>query len=111
MLTYGNTAQDGKIHARGSLRDHIRNEDLRRRTGVTDVVNQICKLKWKRLLEWIREAREDLLHVGRMTYRDLQTTGYKELKTERNGRKWGRLMSSSEHRELNDDDGDIAAHI
>ena len=50
-----------------SLRDHIRNEDLRRRTGVTDVVNQIRKLKWnwaghvarmsdgrwtKRLLEW-----------------------------------------------------------
>ena len=29
-----------------SLRDHIRNEDLRRRTGVTDVVNQIRKLKW-----------------------------------------------------------------
>ena len=59
------------------LRDHIRNNDLRRRTAVTDVVNRIRKLKWnwaghvarmsdkrwtKRLLEWdrtwIREARE-----------------------------------------------------
>ena len=29
-----------------SLRDHIRNEDLRRRTGVTDIVNKIRKLKW-----------------------------------------------------------------
>ena len=29
-----------------SLRDHIRNEDLRKRTGVTDVVKQIRKLKW-----------------------------------------------------------------
>ena len=39
-----------------SLRDHIRNEDLRRRTGVTDVVNQIGQLKWN----WVR-------HVGRMS--------------------------------------------
>ena len=28
-----------------SLLDHIRNEDLRRKTGVTDVVNKIRKLK------------------------------------------------------------------
>ena len=29
-----------------SLQDHIRNKDLRRRTGVTDVVEKIRKLKW-----------------------------------------------------------------
>ena len=44
-----------------SLRDHIRNEDLRRRTGVTDVVNQIRKLKWN----WAG-------HVARMSWRRLR---------------------------------------
>lgn len=29
-----------------SLRDHIRIEDLHRRTGVTNVVSQITRLKW-----------------------------------------------------------------
>jgi len=29
-----------------SLRDHIRNEELRRRTDVTDVVVHAAKLKW-----------------------------------------------------------------
>ena len=63
----GNTAQNEKAMLGVSLRNHIRNEYLRRRTGVTDEINQIRKLKWnwaghvarksdrrwtKRLLEW-----------------------------------------------------------
>lgn len=61
-----------------SLRDHIRNEDLRRRTGVTDVIQQIASLKWnwaghvarmtdgrwtRRLLEW--RPRADRRSRGR----------------------------------------------
>lgn len=29
-----------------SLKDKIRNEDIRRRTRVTDVIERIAKLKW-----------------------------------------------------------------
>ena len=50
-----------------NLRDHVKNEDLRRRSGVTDIIERIAILKWnwvghmarrtdnrwtKRLLEW-----------------------------------------------------------
>ncbi|CAG9834409.1 unnamed protein product [Diabrotica balteata] len=52
-----------------TLRDRITNEDIRRRTGVTDIIKKIARLKWrwaghiarmtdgrwkKRLLEWRR---------------------------------------------------------
>ncbi|KAJ8711218.1 hypothetical protein PYW07_008460 [Mythimna separata] len=30
-----------------SLRDHIRNEDIRKRTKVTDIARRIAKLKWQ----------------------------------------------------------------
>ncbi|CAH2267521.1 jg22609 [Pararge aegeria aegeria] len=30
-----------------SLRDQIRNEEIRRRTRVTDIVQRVAKLKWK----------------------------------------------------------------
>ena len=61
-----------------SLREHVRNEDLRARTGVTDVIYQVAKLKWnwaghvarmtdgqwtKRLLE--RRPRADKRNRGR----------------------------------------------
>ncbi|XP_045460954.1 uncharacterized protein LOC123671253 [Harmonia axyridis] len=61
-----------------SLRDHVKNEDLRVRTGVTDVIYQIARLKWnwaghvarmvdgrwtKRLLEW--RPRADKRSRGR----------------------------------------------
>lgn len=61
-----------------SLRDHIRNEELRRRTGVTDIIERISKLKWnwagqvarmsdgrwtKKLLEW--RPRADKRNRGR----------------------------------------------
>lgn len=36
-----------------SLRDHIGNEDLGERTGVTDVLYKIAKLKWN----WTRQRR------------------------------------------------------
>ncbi|CAH2225220.1 jg5212 [Pararge aegeria aegeria] len=29
------------------LRDQIRNEEIRRRTGVTDIAQRVTKLKWK----------------------------------------------------------------
>lgn len=60
------------------LRDHIRNEELRRRTGVTDVIKRIATLKWnwaghiarmsddrwtRKLLEW--RPRIDKRNQGR----------------------------------------------
>ncbi|CAH2241191.1 jg3256 [Pararge aegeria aegeria] len=30
-----------------SLRDQIRNEEIRRRTGVTDIAQRVAKLKWQ----------------------------------------------------------------
>ncbi|CAH2242647.1 jg8469 [Pararge aegeria aegeria] len=30
-----------------SLRDHIRNEEIRRRTKVTDIAQRVAKLKWR----------------------------------------------------------------
>ncbi|CAH2259111.1 jg9970 [Pararge aegeria aegeria] len=37
-----------------SLRDQIRNEEIRRRTRVTDIAQRVAKLKWKwdPMLEW-----------------------------------------------------------
>ncbi|XP_044751721.1 uncharacterized protein LOC123311716 [Coccinella septempunctata] len=61
-----------------TLRDHIRNEDLRKRTGVEDVITVVARLKWnwaghvarmrgdrwtKRLLEW--RPRADKRSRGR----------------------------------------------
>lgn len=61
-----------------SLRDRVRNEDLRRRTGVQDIIERITRLKWrwaghvartkdgrwsKKLLEW--RPRADKRSVGR----------------------------------------------
>ncbi|CAG9837260.1 unnamed protein product [Diabrotica balteata] len=61
-----------------TLRDRITNEDIRRRTGVTDIIEKIARLKWrwaghiarmtdgrwtKRLLEW--RPRENKRNVGR----------------------------------------------
>lgn len=77
-----------------SLRDHIRNEELRRRTGVTDVVLHVAKLKWKwaghvarmqdgrwtkRLLEWRPRSNR--------RYRDRPPTKTRSEapKTEKNG--------------------------
>ena len=37
-----------------SLRERIHNENIRRRTGVTDVIERIAKLKW----QWVG-------HIGR----------------------------------------------
>ena len=37
-----------------SLRESIRNENIRKRTGVTDVIERITKLKW----QWVG-------HIGR----------------------------------------------
>lgn len=62
-----------------SLRDHITNTELRRRTGVTDAVEQIAKLKWnwaghiarlqdnrwtKRMIEW-RPRQDAFRNRGR----------------------------------------------
>ena len=48
-----------------SLQDHIRNEDLRRRTGVTDLVNQICKLNWN----WAGHVTRILTEDGQKEWR------------------------------------------
>lgn len=37
-----------------SLWDHVRNEDLRRRTGVTDFISQIASLKWNWAVHVVR---------------------------------------------------------
>ena len=37
-----------------SVRERIRNENIRRRTGITDVIERIAKLKW----QWVG-------HIGR----------------------------------------------
>ncbi|CAH2258234.1 jg19925 [Pararge aegeria aegeria] len=41
------SASDGKSYVRSSLRDQIRNEEIRRRTKVTDKDQRVAKLKWQ----------------------------------------------------------------
>ncbi|CAH2218499.1 jg3196 [Pararge aegeria aegeria] len=71
-----------------SLRDRIRNDEIRRRTKVTDIAQRINKLKWQwaghvcrrtdgrwaiLVLEWSRESVsavwDDLQPAGRMTFK------------------------------------------
>ncbi|GJQ73612.1 hypothetical protein Trydic_g13956 [Trypoxylus dichotomus] len=47
-------------------RDHIRNEDVRRRTCVNDVVNVVTKLKWN----WVRHVTQ--MRSGQWTKRLLE---------------------------------------
>jgi hypothetical protein len=41
------TEGNGKGYARGSLRDRIRNDEIRKRTKVTDIARRIADLKWQ----------------------------------------------------------------
>jgi hypothetical protein len=41
------TEGNGKSYARGSLRDRIRNDEIRKRTKVTDIARRIADLKWQ----------------------------------------------------------------
>ncbi|CAH2244007.1 jg2517 [Pararge aegeria aegeria] len=41
------SAGDGRAMLGVSLRDQIRNEEIRRRTRVTDIAQRVAKLKWK----------------------------------------------------------------
>lgn len=93
-----------------SLRDHMRNEDLRARTGVTDVIYHVAKLKWnwaghvarmtdgrwtKRLLEW--RPRADKRSRGRPPTRwtdDIRrmTTNWMESAQDR--RQWAEMREA-----------------
>lgn len=87
-----------------SLRDHIRNEEIRQRTGVTDVIARIARLKWnwaghlarltdgrwsKRLLEW--RPRADKRNRGRPPTRwtdDIKRITTNWIQTAQNRREW-----------------------
>lgn len=90
-----------------SLRDRVRNEDLRARTGVTDVIYQIAKLKWnwaghiarmkdgrwtKRLLEW--RPRADRRSRGRPPTRwtdDLKRMTTNWMQSAQDRRQWASI--------------------
>ncbi|KAJ8706628.1 hypothetical protein PYW07_012706 [Mythimna separata] len=98
-----------------SLRDHMRNEDIRKRTKVTDIARSIAKLKWqwaghiarrtdgrwgRKVLEW--RPRTGRRSVGRPPTRwtdDLarvrESDGCETHRTGRCGTAWERPMSSS----------------
>lgn len=90
-----------------SLRDHIRNEDLRARTGVTDVIYRVAKLKWnwaghvarltderwtRRLLEW--RPRADRRGRGRPPTRwtdDLKRITTNWMQSAQDRRQWAEI--------------------
>ncbi|CAH2235396.1 jg5964 [Pararge aegeria aegeria] len=98
-----------------SLRDQIRNEEIRRRTSVTDIVQRVVKLKWQvsghiarrtdgrwssMVLE--RQPRTGKRSVGRRTHTGEQTTsnesrgaaGDKQPRIAEFGTSYKRTMSS-----------------
>lgn len=93
-----------------SLRDHMTNEDLRARTGVTDVIYQVAKLKWnwaghvarmtdgrwtKRLLEW--RPRADTRNRGRPPTRwtdDIRRMTTNWMQSAQDRRQWAEMREA-----------------
>ncbi|KAJ8733714.1 hypothetical protein PYW07_014265 [Mythimna separata] len=87
-----------------TLRDHIRNEDIRKRTKVTNIARRIAKLKWQWAAEGSRVAatyrktqrRRGRAQGGPTTWRgERESDGCETRRTGRCGGTWGRSMSSS----------------
>jgi hypothetical protein len=98
---------------RVSLRDRIRNDEIRKRTKGTDIARRIADLKWQwaahiarrtdgrwggKVLKW-RVPRDVALvgppQGGPTFWRSREATGWGQRRTDRRGELWGRPMSSS----------------